>query len=74
MASTTTSSTTISTSSSRFRIWATQRLRESSVKGFTMDDERLKTAGGGRYFDDLLERVRDIRSSQRVFWRKVLDI
>ncbi|MEN6356541.1 MAG: virulence RhuM family protein [Armatimonadota bacterium] len=58
----------------QFRIWATQRLREYIVKGFTMDDERLKEAGGGDYFDELLERIRDIRSSERVFWRKVLDI
>jgi hypothetical protein len=58
----------------QFRIWATQRLREYIVKGFTMDDERLKQAGGGNYFDELLDRIRDIRSSERVFWRKVLDI
>ncbi|NLN77133.1 MAG: virulence RhuM family protein [Armatimonadetes bacterium] len=58
----------------QFRIWATQRLREYIVKGFAMDDERLKQAGGGDYFDELLERIRDIRSSERVFWRKVLDI
>ena len=58
----------------QFRIWATQRLREYLVKGFTMDDERLKLGGGGNYFDELLSRVRDIRSSERVFWRKVLDI
>ena len=58
----------------QFRIWATQRLREFIVKGFTMDDERLKQAGGGGYFDELLARIRDIRSSERVFWRKVLDI
>jgi len=58
----------------QFRIWATQRLREYIVKGFTMDDERLKQAGGGGYFDELLVRIRDIRSSERVFWRKVLDI
>jgi len=58
----------------QFRIWATQRLREYIVKGFTMDDERLKAAGGGRYFEELLNRIRDIRSSERVFWRKVLDI
>lgn len=58
----------------QFRIWATQRLREYILKGFTMDDERLKQAGGGDYFDELLERIRDIRSSERVFWRKVLDI
>ncbi|OFW12745.1 MAG: hypothetical protein A3F70_08040 [Acidobacteria bacterium RIFCSPLOWO2_12_FULL_67_14] len=58
----------------QFRIWATARLRELIVKGFTMDDERLKQAGGANYFDELLERIRDIRSSERVFWRKVLDI
>ncbi|MBI2521838.1 MAG: virulence RhuM family protein [Bdellovibrio sp.] len=58
----------------QFRIWATQRLREYLVKGFTMDDERLKREGGGNYFDELLARIRDIRSSERVFWRKVLDI
>ncbi|MDO8723998.1 MAG: virulence RhuM family protein [Syntrophales bacterium] len=58
----------------QFRIWATQRLREYIVKGFTMDDERLKQAGGGNYFDELLARIRDIRSSEKVFWRKVLDI
>ena len=58
----------------QFRIWATQRLREYIVKGFTLDDERLKQASRGDYFDELLERIRDIRSSERVFWRKVLDI
>jgi hypothetical protein len=58
----------------RFRIWATQRLREYIVKGFSMDDERLKQAGGGGYFEELLARIRDIRSSEKVFWRKVLDI
>ena len=58
----------------QFRIWATQRLREYIIKGFTMDDERLKQAGGGNYFDELLARIRDIRSSEKVFWRKVLDI
>lgn len=58
----------------QFRIWATQRLREYIVKGFTMDDERLKQSGGGEYFDELLERIRDIRSSEKTFWRKVLDI
>ncbi len=58
----------------QFRIWATQRLREYIVKGFTMDDERLKQSGGGAYFDELLERIRDIRSSEKAFWRKVLDI
>lgn len=58
----------------QFRIWATQRLREYIIKGFTLDDERLKQAGGGKYFDELLARIRDIRSSEKVFWRKVLDI
>jgi hypothetical protein len=58
----------------QFRMWATQRLREYIIKGFTMDDERLKQAGGGNYFDELLARIRDIRSSEKVFWRKVLDI
>ena len=58
----------------QFRIWATQRLREYLIKGFTMDDERLKRAGDGNYFDELLARIRDIRSSEKVFWRKVLDI
>jgi hypothetical protein len=58
----------------QFRIWATQRLREYIIKGFTLDDELLKQVGGGDYFDELLERIRDIRSSERVFWRKVLDI
>ena len=58
----------------QFRIWATQRLRVYIVKGFAMDDERLKQSGGGAYFDELLERIRDIRSSEKAFWRKVLDI
>jgi hypothetical protein len=58
----------------QFRIWATQRLREYIIKGFALDDERLKRGGGGNYFDELLARIRDIRSSERVFWRKVLDI
>ena len=58
----------------RFRIWATQRLRELIVKGFTLDDDRLKEPGNDRYFEELLARIRDIRSSEKVFWRKVLDI
>ncbi len=58
----------------QFRIWATQRLREYIVKGFTLDDERLKRAGGGNYFDELLARIRDIRSSEKLFWKKVLEI
>lgn len=58
----------------KFRQWATLRLKEYIVKGFTMNDELLKQAGGGNYFDELLARIRDIRSSEKVFWRKVLDI
>ncbi|MCE2990450.1 MAG: virulence RhuM family protein, partial [Nitrosomonadaceae bacterium] len=58
----------------QFRIWATQRLREYLIKGFAMDAARLKEAGGGDYFEELLARIRDIRSSEKVFWRKVLDI
>lgn len=58
----------------KFRQWATARLREYIVKGFTMNDELLKQAGGGNYFEELLARIRDIRSSEKVFWRKVLDI
>lgn len=58
----------------KFRQWATAKLREYIVKGFTMNDELLKQAGGGNYFDELLARIRDIRSSEKVFWRKVLDI
>jgi len=60
--------------STQFRIWPTQRLKEYLVKGFALDDERLKKAGGGTYFDELLARIRDIRSAEKVFWRKVLDI
>jgi len=58
----------------QFRIWATQRLREYIIKGFTLDDERLKRAGAMNYFDELLTRIRDIRSSERVFYQKVKDI
>jgi hypothetical protein len=58
----------------QFRIWATQRLREYIIKGFALDEERLKQASGGDYFDELLARIRDIRSSEKVFWRKVLEI
>jgi hypothetical protein len=57
-----------------FRQWATRLLREYIVKGFAMDDARLKHADGGNYFDELLARIRDIRSSEKIFWRKVLDI
>ncbi len=58
----------------QFRVWATQRLREYIVKGFALDDERLKAAGGGDYFDELLQRVREIRLSERNFYRKICDI
>jgi hypothetical protein len=58
----------------QFRIWATQRLKEYLIKGFALDDNRLKQVGCGNYFDELLSRIRDIRSSEKVFWRKVLDI
>ena len=58
----------------QFRIWAMQILKEYMQKGFALDDKRLKELGGGNYFDELLERIRDIRSSEKVFWRKVLDI
>jgi len=58
----------------KFRQWATTRLREYIVKGFTMNDDLLKEAGGGNNFDELLARIRDIRSSEKIFWRKVLDI
>lgn len=57
-----------------FRIWATQRLKEYIVKGFTMDDERLKNLGGGGYWKELLDRIRDIRSSEKVMYRQVLDL
>jgi len=58
----------------KFRQWATARLREYIVKGFTMNDDMLKEAGGGNYFEELLARIRNIRSSEKIFWRKVLDI
>lgn len=58
----------------KFRQWATARLRDYIVKGFAMNDELLKQAGGGNYFEELLARIRDIRSSEKIFWRKVLDI
>lgn len=57
-----------------FRRWANERLTEYMTKGFTMNDDLLKRAGGGLYFDELLSRIRDIRSSEKVFWRKILDI
>ncbi len=58
----------------KFRIWATERLKEYVVKGFTMDDERLKQLGGGGYWYELLNRIRDIRSSEKVLYRQVLDL
>lgn len=58
----------------QFRIWATQVLREYLVKGFAMNDELLKNAGNGNYFDELLARIRDIRSSEKLFYRKILEI
>jgi len=58
----------------KFRIWATERLREYLVKGFTMDDARLKKLGGGDYWKELLDRIRDIRSSEKVLYRQVLDL
>ncbi len=58
----------------RFRRWAAERLKEYMVKGFTMDDERLKKLGGGSYWKELLDRIRDIRSSEKVMYRQVLDL
>lgn len=58
----------------QFRIWATKQLREYLIKGFVLDDQRFKKAGEHSYFDELLSRIRDIRSSEKIFWRKVLDI
>ena len=57
-----------------FRRWATERLKEYMIKGFTMDDERLKNRGGGNYWKELLDRIRDIRSSEKVIYRQVLDL
>lgn len=58
----------------QFRRWATARLKEYIIKGFTMDDERLKSLGGGNYWKELLDRIRDIRSSEKVMYRQVLDL
>ena len=63
-----------SLTATRFRRWATERLKEYLIKGFTMDDERLKKLGGGNYWKELLERIRDIRSSEKVMYRQVLDL
>ena len=57
-----------------FRQWATQRLKEYMIKGFTLDDDRLKKLGGGGYWKELLERIRDIRATEKVFYRQVLEI
>lgn len=58
----------------KFRRWATERLKEYLIKGFTMDDDRLKNLGGGNYWKELLDRIRDIRSSEKVMYRQVLDL
>ena len=63
-----------SNTGTNFRKWANERLTEYMIKGFAMNDDLLKRAGGGLYFDELLARIRDIRSSEKVFWRKILDI
>ena len=63
-----------SVTATRFRQWATERLKEYIIKGFTMDDERLKQLGGGNYWKELLDRIRDIRSSEKVLYRQVLDL
>lgn len=63
-----------SSMATRFRQWATARLREYIIKGFTMDDDRLKNNGGGMYWKELLDRIRDIRSSEKVLYRQVLDL
>ena len=58
----------------RFRRWATERIKEYMIKGFTMDDQRLKELGGGGYFKELLDRIRDIRATEKVFYRQILEI
>lgn len=63
-----------SISGTQFRIWANERIKEYLIKGFSMNDDLLKKAGGGSYWQELLERIRDIRSSEKVFYRQILDI
>jgi len=63
-----------SLTATRFRQWATARLKEYMIKGFVRDDERLKDHGGGDYWKELLDRIRDIRSSEKVMYRQVLDL
>ncbi len=63
-----------SKTATHFRRWATERLKEYMIKGFTMDDNRLKNLGGGNYWKELLDRIRDIRSSEKVMYRQVLDL
>lgn len=58
----------------KFRMWATERLKEYIIKGFTLDSERLKNLGGGKYWKELLDEIRDIRSSEKVLYRQVLDL
>lgn len=63
-----------SQTATQFRIWATQRLKEYLVKGFTLNDERLKSGSGYNYFKELLDRIREIRLSERLFYQQVKDI
>lgn len=63
-----------SKNATNFRRWATERLKEYMIKGFTMDDERLKNLGAGNYWKELLDRIRDIRSSEKVMYRQVLEL
>lgn len=58
----------------QFRIWANKLIKEYLIKGYNIDSDRMKNNGGGIYFEELLEKIRDIRSSEKVFWRKILDI
>lgn len=58
----------------QFRIWANKLIREYLIKGYNLNVERFKNNGGGVYFEEVLEKIRDIRSSEKVFWRKILDI